>query len=95
MEKVEDSFLRIKKYCEDESFMGWDPFDGLNSKVFQSLPFIKNNRIARLIWIQLFKRNPINLRKFMMVPKGHNPKGLALFYWVIVIYISKIHERSI
>ena len=26
------SFKKLKQYCEDEGFKGWDPYDGLNSK---------------------------------------------------------------
>jgi len=29
--------------------------------------------------IQAFKRSPINLRRLFLVPKEHNPKGIALF----------------
>ncbi|WP_369971173.1 delta-aminolevulinic acid dehydratase [Psychroserpens sp. XS_ASV72] len=76
--KIKDSFLKLKAYCEDQDFKGWDPYDGLNSKVFQALP-LKHWDLARLAWIQGFKRSPINLRKVLLVPKEHNPKGVALF----------------
>ena len=59
--------------------MGWDIFDGLNSKVFKSIPIIRSNRLARLVWIQFFKRSLINFRKIALVPKEYNPKGLGLF----------------
>ena len=73
------SFQKLKSYCELENFEGWDPYDGLNSKVFQTLPFIKHSALCRLVMIQGFKRCPLNLRRILMVPKGHNAKGLALF----------------
>ena len=76
--KVLDSFLKLKRYCERENFKGWDPYDGLNSKVFQALP-IKQWDLARLAWIQGFKRSPINFRKLLLVPKMHNAKGIGLF----------------
>ncbi len=75
---VIDSLLKLKTYVEKEGYKGWDPYDGLNSKVFQVTP-LKHWAFARLAWIQLFKRNPINLRKLFLVHKGHNPKGVALF----------------
>jgi len=78
-QKIIDSFDKLKEYVESETFKGYDPFDGLNSKIFQSLPFIKDNKWARLIWIQLFKRNPINLRPLLGVSKDYNPKALGLF----------------
>lgn len=72
------SFQKLKTYCETENFAGWDPYDGLNSKVFQALP-LKHWDIARLAWIQGFKRSPVNFRKLLLVPKEHNSKGIALF----------------
>ncbi|MGS2725186.1 delta-aminolevulinic acid dehydratase [Psychroserpens sp. BH13MA-6] len=76
--KVTSSFLKLKTYCEDEKLKGWDPYDGLNSKVFQALP-LKHWDLARLAWIQGFKRSPINFRTLLLVPKEHNAKGVALF----------------
>lgn len=78
-EKVLASFNALKNYCEGQDFKGYDPYDGLNSKVFQSIPIIRNNRIARLFWIQFFKKSPINLRPLLLVQKDYNPKGLGLF----------------
>lgn len=76
---VIDSFLALKNYCEQEHFKGWDPYDGLNSRVFQLLPFLKKSAICRLVVIQGFKRCPVNLRRIALVPKGYNPKGVGLF----------------
>ena len=76
--KIESSFLKLKNYCETENFKGWDPYDGLNSKVFQALP-LKYWDLARLAWIQGFKRSPINFRKALLVPKQYNAKGIGLF----------------
>jgi hypothetical protein len=75
---IKDSFSKLQAYCEAHGFKGWDPYDGLNSKLFQSLPFSKK-RLPRLAWIQLFKRSPINLRGLTGVAKDYNPKGLGLF----------------
>ena len=75
---VENSFRLLKRYCETEQFKGWDPYDGLNSKIFKVLPF-KHWDLARLAWIQGFKRSPINFRRLLLVPKEHNAKGIGLF----------------
>ena len=32
---VTESFIKLKNYCEEENFKGWDPYDGLNSRFFQ------------------------------------------------------------
>src|SRR5690554_6906351 len=71
-------FQALKSYCEAENFAGWDPYDGLNSRIFKATPF-KHWDIARLVMIQGFKRSPINFRKLFMVPKQHNAKGIGLF----------------
>lgn len=73
-----NSFLKLKAYCESSAFKGWDPYDGLNSWMIQKTPLGKS-RFIRLAWIQLFKKNPLNLRTLVGVKKDHNPKGLGLF----------------
>ena len=78
-QQVIDSFVKLKQYCEAEQYKGWDPYDGLNSKVFQDLPLLKKSAFCREVVIQGFKRNPINLRRIAMVPKEYNAKGVGLF----------------
>lgn len=72
-------FVALKRYCEKEQFKGWDPYDGLSSKLFKAIPFIKNSDICRLFFIQFFKRCPVNLRSLALVPKEFNAKGIGLF----------------
>tara|TARA_S200000501_G_scaffold198091_1_gene186438 strand:- start:4936 stop:6126 length:1191 start_codon:yes stop_codon:yes gene_type:complete len=74
---IHESIFNLKRYCEGEKFKGWDPYDGMNSLIFQNSPFIYWD-ITRLIWIQLFKRSPINFRNLFLVPKSYNAKGIAL-----------------
>lgn len=78
LEKINQSFLQLKAYVEREEYRGWDPYDGLNSTFFQHSPFRKIP-LARLAWIQFFKRSPINFRSLFGVEKGFNSKGLGLF----------------
>jgi len=73
-----DSLNSLKSFCEAQNYVGWDPYDGLNSKVFQATP-LKHWDLARLAWIQGFKRSPVNFRKLLLVPKEYNAKGIALF----------------
>lgn len=73
------SLMKLKNYCESENFQGWDPYDGLNSRIFQALPFFKNSSLCRLMVIQAFKRCPLNLRRLAIVPKEYNAKGIGLF----------------
>jgi len=76
---VLNSFICLRAYCASNQYKGYDPYDGLNSKLFQAIPFISKNKYARLAWIQLFKRLPFNLRSFVGIKKEYNPKGLGLF----------------
>ncbi len=77
--EILQSFARLKSYCEEEHFKGWDPYDGLNSKVAQVLLPLKKSALLRLCVIQGFKRCPMNLRQLAMVPKEYNAKGIGLF----------------
>ena len=76
---LNNAIIRLRDYCELEKFKGWDPYDGLNSRIFQAFPFFKKSAICRLIVIQGFKRCPLNLRKLALVPKEYNAKGIGLF----------------
>src|SRR5262245_34717246 len=66
------------KYCRAQGYAGYDPYDGLNSRLFQATP-LKKSRAARLAWIQFHKRSPVNLRSAMGIPRERNAKGIALF----------------
>ena len=72
------AFDQLFAWCRAHDFAGHDPFDALNSRVFQSTPFA-NSRNARFIWTQVVKRSPLDLRGVARVPAGRNPKGIAMF----------------
>lgn len=74
-----EAFGRLRDYCEREDYKGWDPYDGLKSKVFRAIPGLKHSAICRLVMIQTFKRMPFNLRCLALIPKEHNAKGIGLF----------------
>lgn len=75
---AERIYGRLYRYCEQRAFAGHDPFDGLSSRLLQWLP-LKWIAPARLTWLQVIKRSPIDLRSMLLVPTGVNPKALALF----------------
>lgn len=75
LEEIQQLLLSASKA---DSYAGYDPFDGLNSKLFDVFPFLKKG-IFGLAWIQFFKRSSINLRPTLGVPKKRNPKGIGLF----------------
>jgi hypothetical protein len=71
-------YQRLYRYCEQREFAGHDPFDGLSSRLLQWSP-LKWIAPARLAWLQVIKRSPVDLRSMLLVPAGVNPKALALF----------------
>jgi hypothetical protein len=75
---LEQVFEDLFEWCRQRDFAGYDPFDGLNSRVFQTTSF-HHSRTARLVWTQLCKRSPLNLRPLALIPAQKNSKGIALF----------------
>lgn len=72
---LRNAFSNLEQYVQKEDFKGYDPYDILTGK----FPFRKLGKWPPILAIQVFKRNPINLRKLFGVPKMWNPKGLGLF----------------
>jgi rhamnogalacturonyl hydrolase YesR len=69
---------QLRKWCRAEGYAGYDPYDGLNSRLFHATPF-KNSRTARLAWIQFHRRSPVNFRSLAGIPRERNAKAIALF----------------
>ena len=76
--ELESAYRSLAAWCRERDYAGHDPFDALNSRLFQATP-LKNSRVARLAWTQFFKRSPFSFRKIASVPAERNPKGTALF----------------
>lgn len=71
------AFDELSTWCRQNNFAGHDPFDALNSKVFQATP-LRNSAQARLLWTQVIKRSPLNLRRIALIEPEKNSKGIAL-----------------
>jgi hypothetical protein len=91
--RVQESFEELKAFCEAQEFKGYDPYDGLTSRFFRTLPVINKNNLARLIWIQSFKRSPVNLRPLVGISKDYNPKALGLFLSGYVL-LYRLDQRN-
>src|SRR5262245_1815773 len=66
----------LLRYCRSESWIGYDPYDGLKSPVARL--FFFSNKFARTALTQLVKRCPINLRPILGIEKDLNPKDAAV-----------------
>jgi hypothetical protein len=75
---LEQTFNDLFQWCRERDFAGYDPFDALNSRIFQATA-LRHFRTPRLVWTQLAKRSPVNLRPLTRVAAQTNSKGIALF----------------
>src|SRR5260221_4191790 len=75
---VKAATLKLFSYCQSRNWAGIDPYDAVNSRIFQALPFL-DRRIPRLIFTQVMKRSVINFRPLILVPPAQHPKALGLF----------------
>src|SRR5882762_9453574 len=89
----EQAFADLFAWCRERDFAGYDPFDGLNSRLFQASP-LKNSRTARLLWTQLCKRSPINFRALAKVPPERNAKGIALFALAALANYRRLQTKA-
>lgn len=83
----ERALLELRRYCQDESWIGYDPYDGLNSPLARS--FLFNNRLGRTALTQLVKRSPLNLRPILGIRKALNPKGVAVAARAIMLLADR------
>jgi hypothetical protein len=72
------AYDQLFAWCQEHDFAGHDPFDALNSRLFQATPFTQS-RNARLLFTQAVKRSPADFRALIRVPAERNAKGIALF----------------
>jgi hypothetical protein len=75
---AQETALRLLAYCQARDWSGHDPYDALNSTLFNRSP-LRHSKVARLILTQALKRSPLNLRTVLQVPLTKNPKAIGLF----------------
>ena len=86
---VDETTRKLLAYCRQNDWAGYDPYDALNSRLFNVLPLV-NSRIPRLALTQILKRSPINVRHLALVPKTQNPKAVALFLRALLLLPDSI-----
>src|SRR4030042_3864508 len=69
----------LMTYIEKEKYRGYDPYDALNSSILKAMSI--NKKFLRIVFIQVLKRFPLNLRTVLGIDKDYNSKGLGLFLW--------------
>ena len=90
---VKTAILKLLDFCRANDWAGYDPYDALNSKVLEALPFL-NSRVPRIALTQALKRSPFNIRPCLFIPKVQNAKAIALFLAAFV-KLSKAEEVNL
>lgn len=80
---------KIITYIKKEDYKGYDPYDVLNSPIF-NLPVLKTNKLIRFSSQQVFRRIPFNLRPLLGIKKEVNPVTLGLCIQAYS-YLSKLY----
>ena len=73
--KIFQSIKKLNYWLEKNDYKGYDPFDGLNSKILRL--FTYNNKILNIALQQSIRRFPINLRPILGIKKNHSSKGMG------------------
>lgn len=81
--EIKSIIEKLLTYCQQNNWAGYDPYDALNSQIFNYVPVL-DFKFARLAVTQLLKRSPINIRSLALIPKTQNPKALALFIMAFI-----------
>ncbi len=74
---LNETIIDILAYARQKEYTGYDYYDGMSSRLLQSLP-VENKWINILIQ-ETIKRAPINIRPLFLVEQRQNYKGTALF----------------
>lgn len=87
------AYDELLSWCRQHDFAGHDPFDALNSRLFQATP-LAQSRNARFIWTQLVKRSPADVRALARVPAERNAKGIALFSLAQIANYRRVRSKE-
>jgi polysaccharide biosynthesis protein VpsJ len=83
----------LLRNCQIDDYAGYDPFDALNSGLFECLGGNAWS-FGRVVWLQLHKRSPVNFRPLVAVPKRRNPKGIALIILGLLERSKHLNDAS-
>jgi hypothetical protein len=73
---VADAVGRIRTWGEGRDWLGYDPYDALNSPLAGVLSF--GTLMGRRFLTQAVKLSPVNLRPLLLIRPQHNAKAIAL-----------------
>jgi len=77
--EVQNCIEEMLSYIESADYAGYDPYDALNSPLIRLITC--KSKWARMGAMQCLRRCPVNVRPFLGIRRGHNPKAIGLFLW--------------
>lgn len=103
--EIKTAIQQLVAYCQANDWAGYDPYDALNSRILAAVPFL-STKLPRLVFTQVLKRSPVNIRPLLLIEKKQNPKAIGLFLSALLKLskagqpdqdnlIEKMIERSI
>jgi hypothetical protein len=91
---VETVLAKLLAYCRENNWAGYDPYDALNSRAFEVMPFL-DSWLPRLVLTQVLKRSPVNFRGLLGIPRTQNAKAIALFLSALLkLSQSRLSDRE-
>jgi hypothetical protein len=75
LEILSQSISRLDRWITENDWKAYDPFDGLNARVFNTLT--GNNHYLRIVLQQSVRRFPFNLRPLLGIRKETSSKGMG------------------
>jgi len=85
---IATQLTRLEHFVQRHDYAGYDPYDALNSPVLCAAS--GGTKWGRIACTQLLKRCPVNVRPFLGIRPGHNPKALGLF----LEGYARLHRRE-
>ena len=90
--QLDKILIKLENHLKSTDFKGYDPYDALNSPILKSMTF--QNRFLGILFLQLIKRFPINLRPALLIKNGVNPKGFGLLISAYILKYKLYENRA-
>jgi len=77
-QKIYNSLKKVEKWVEDHDYKGYEPFDGLSSRL---RPLTFGNLFLDRLLLQLIRQSPVNLRPILGVKPLDSTIGRGYMVW--------------
>jgi hypothetical protein len=92
MESTDRLLAALEAHLQAKHYSGYDPFDALNSPILSALTV--DRRLPGILFVQLLKKCPWNIRPLLLIKEGINPKGFGLLLSAYSIKYKMTHDEK-